>query len=80
VTHRISFNIILDLCQLLSGKAVPSGDGDDDESEYSSKEQPEKGKGKKPVKDKKKPKVKKSVLEIDDSTGEDGQFRDLINS
>jgi len=43
------FNLIPDLCQLLSGKALPSGDGNEDENELSEEEQQVKGKGKKPV-------------------------------
>lgn len=71
----MSFDLILDLCGLLTGKALP-GDVDDDEGEDSTNDRPEKGKGKNPVKNKKKRKDKKSVVEIEDNPVREGQFRD----
>jgi hypothetical protein len=71
-------NLVLDLCALLSGKAVATGDGD--ESDGSEKEQPGKGKGKNPAKDKAKRRVKKSAMVIQDDAIEESQFRDVINS
>lgn len=73
------FNLVLDLCDLLSGKSLPTGDGleDADENE-NEEEQPKKGKEKKPAKDKKRRKVKKSIIEIEDEPLEDSQFRILI--
>jgi hypothetical protein len=77
-TPRISFNnLILDLCGLLSGGTVPHGDGDDEEREKSPEDQT--GKGKK-IANNKKRKEKKSVVEIIENPGGEGQFRDLVNS
>lgn len=68
-------NLILDLCGLLAGKALPSGDVDEDEGGDLTNDPQEKGKGKKPAKNKKR-KDKKSVLEIEDNPGGEGQLRD----